>query len=53
MNNLHNDYNPRSSEKAKEKNRVLESAKKLLNMRDYIIDLFEKEIFPYKGIVKR
>ena len=53
MNNLHNDYNPRSSEKAKEKNRVLESAKKLLNMRDDIIDLFEKEIFPYKGIVKR
>ena len=53
MNNLHNDYNPRSSEKAKEKNRVLESAKKLLNMRDDIIDLFEKEIFPYKGNVKR
>ena len=51
MNNLNNDYNPRSSKKEKEKNRVLESAKKLLNMRDDIIDLFEKGIFPYKGNV--
>ena len=51
MNNLNNDYNPRSSKKAKEKNRVLESAKKLLNTRDDIIDLFEKGIFPYKGNV--
>ena len=32
--------------KAKEKNRVLESGKKLLNVRDDIIDLFEKGIFP-------
>ena len=37
--------------KAKEKNRVLESGKKLLNVRDDIIDLFEKGIFPQKGIV--
>ena len=37
--------------KAKEKNRVLKSGKKLLNARDDIIDLFEKGIFPYKGIV--
>ena len=48
MNNLHNDYNPRSSEKAKEKNRVLESAKKLLNMRDDIIDLLKKKFFRIK-----
>ena len=32
-------------------NRVLESAKKLLNTRDDIIDLFEIGIFPYKGNV--
>ena len=32
-------------------NRVLESAKKLLNTRDDIIDLFEEGIFPYKGNV--
>ena len=37
--------------KAKEKNRVLKPGKKLLNARDDIIDLFEKGIFPYKGIV--
>ena len=34
--------------KIEEKNRVLKSAKKLLDARDDIIDLFEKGIFPYK-----
>ena len=37
--------------KIKEKNRVLKSAKKLFDARDDIIDLFEKEIFPYKDNV--
>ena len=43
-----NDYGPRISKKAKEKNSVLESARKLFDARDEIIDLFEKGIFPYK-----
>ena len=37
--------------KIKEKNRVLKSAKELFDARDDIIDLFEKEIFPYKDNV--
>ena len=44
-----NDYGPRISKKAKEKNSVLESARKLFDARDEIIDLFRKGIFPYKG----
>ena len=44
-----NDYGPRTSKKAEEKNRVLESAIKLFDERDDIIDLFRKGIFPYKG----
>ena len=48
INKLNNDYNPRITTKAKEKNSVLESARKLLDARDEIIDLFEKGIFPYK-----
>ena len=32
----------------KKKNWVLESAQKLIDARDDIIDLFEKRIFPYK-----
>ena len=32
-----------------EKNRVLESARKLFDARDEIVNLFEKEIFPYKN----
>ena len=37
--------------KIEEKNRVLESAGKLLDVRDDIIDLFEKGTFPYTGNV--
>ena len=44
-----NDYGPRTSKKVEEKNRVLESAIKLFDERDDIIDLFRKGIFPYKG----
>ena len=35
--------------KAKEKNRVSESARKLSDARDNIIDLFGKGTFPYKA----
>ena len=35
--------------KAKEKNRISESARKLSDARDNIIDLFEKGTFPYKA----
>ena len=48
INKLNNDYNPRIPKKAKEKNRVLESARKLSDARDEIINLFEKGIFPYE-----
>ena len=48
INKLNNDYNPRNTKKAKEKNRVLESARKLSDARDEIINLFEKGIFPYE-----
>ena len=51
INNLNNDYNPKSSKKIKEKNDVLKFARKLSDARDYIIDLFEKGTFPYKGNV--
>ena len=51
INKLNNNYNPRLPEKVKEKKRVLESAKKLLNVRKNIIDFFEKGTFPYKGNV--
>ena len=34
--------------KAKEKKRVLESAKELSDARDEIINFFDKGIFPYK-----
>ena len=44
-----NDYSPRISKKAKEKNSVLKSARKLFDARDEIIDPFRKGIFPYKG----
>ena len=40
-----NNYGPRNLEKIEEKNRVLESAKKLFDVRDDIIDFFEKGIF--------
>ena len=51
INKLNNEYNPRSSKKVKEKERVLESAKKLSDARDEIITFFEKGVFPYKGNV--
>ena len=40
INDLKNDYRPRNPEKVKEKKRVLESAEKLQNVRNDIIDLF-------------
>ena len=51
INKLNNDYNPRNPKKAKEKNNVLESARKLLDARKDIIGFFEKGTFPYKGNV--
>ena len=50
MSNL-NKYNPKSLEKIEEKERVLESARKLQNARKDIIDYFEKGIFLYRGNV--
>ena len=50
INKLSNEYNPRSPKKVKEKNKVLESARKLFDARKDI-DLFEKGVFPYKGNV--
>ena len=49
INKLNNDYNPRNLKKAKEKNNVLKSARKLLDARKDIIRFFEKGTFPYKG----
>ena len=46
-----NEHNPRNTKKVEEKERVLESARKLLDVRKHIIDLFEKGTFPYKGNV--
>ena len=43
--------NQETQKKEKEKKRVLESAKKLSDVRDEIIDLFEKGTFPYKDNV--
>ena len=51
INKLNSHYNPRSRKKAKEKNNVLESARKLLDARKDIIGFFEKGTFPYKGNV--
>ena len=45
---LNNDYTPRIQKKTNEKNKVLDSARKLSDARDEIINLFEKGIFPYK-----
>ena len=47
INKLNNDYNPRTVKNAKEKNNVLESARKLLYARKYIIGFFGKGTFPY------
>ena len=51
INKLDNDYKPRIPKKGKEKNNVLESARKLLDARKDIIGFFEKGTFPYKGNV--
>ena len=51
INKLNNDYNPRNPKKAKEKNNILESARKLLDARKDIIGFFQKGTFPYKGNV--
>ena len=49
INKLNNNYNPRSPKKPKEKNNVLEFARKLLDTRKYIIAFFEKGTFLYNG----
>ena len=49
INKLDNDYKPRIPKKGKEKNNVLESARKLLDARKDIIGFFEKGTFPYNG----
>ena len=51
INKLNKGYNPINLKNIKEKKRVLESSKILSNARDEIINLFEKETFPYKGHV--
>ena len=38
----------KKKKKEEEKNKVLKSARKLINARDSITDLYEKGIFPYK-----
>ena len=43
-----NEHNPRNTKKVEEKERVLESARKLLDVRKHIIDLFEKGTFRIK-----
>ena len=48
INKLNNDYGPRIFKKVEEKNRVLESARKLFDARDNIIDLFKKGTSQYK-----
>ena len=48
---INNDCDLRIPKKAKEKNDVLESARKMLDARKNIIDSFEKGTFPYKGDV--
>ena len=53
INKLNIDYNPRIPEKANEKNKVLESVRKLLNPRKDIIGFFEKGTFSYKGNVNK
>ena len=47
INKLNNDCNPRNPIKIKEKEDALNSAKKLLFIRENIIRAFKKGIFPY------
>ena len=44
---------PKKKKKIEERERVLKSARNLLNARKDIIDLFEKWIFPYRGNIFR
>ena len=53
INKLNNEYNPRIPKRLNEENRILESAKKLFDARDEIINLFETGIFPYKDNQKK
>ena len=48
INKLSNDYNPKIPKKVKQKNNVLKSARKLLDVRKDVIDIFETGIFPYR-----
>ena len=48
---MNNDYNPRNLNRIDEKQKVLNSARKLQNTREDIIDLCEKAIFPFRGNV--
>ena len=41
-------YKPRNTQKEEEKDKVLQSARKLLYVRNDIINAFSKNIFPYK-----
>ena len=49
INKLNNNYNPKNLKKIKEKNNVLKSGRKLLDVRKDIIHFFKKGLFPYKG----
>ena len=51
INKLNNNYNLKNMKKAEEKKRVSESARKLSDARDEIINLFKKGTLPYKGNV--
>ena len=48
---MNNDYNPRNLNKIDEKQKFLESARKLQNAGEDLIDLFEEVIFPFRGNV--
>ena len=51
INKLNNDYNPKNSKKKEEKNKVLESTRKLFDVRKDIIGFLKKGIFPFKSNV--
>ena len=47
INNLNNDYNPTSQLKIKEKDDTLKSTKRLIVIREGVINTFKKGAFPY------
>ena len=51
INKLNNGSNPKIPKKVKEKNNVLKSARKLLDVRKDIISFFKKGVFSYRGNV--